>query len=441
MKRRQKTRAGAKASRHHAPTRSELQDELTEVNRHRAAISEVLRAIANSPYDLQPTFDTIVDSATRLCRADTGSLRLYEEKGFRLLSYRARRPVAQKYSPPELLALDGFYAQLVASRSPVHVPNLAAHELYRPAVDTHVVATVDAGYRTILIVPLVKDEALFGALAVGRTTVRPFTNKQIELVTDFAAQATIALEITSQERQLREVQTELARANRIATIGEMSSSIVHEVNQPITGLIANSEAALEWLSHGPAKLAEARTAIECAITDGKRAAEIVGRIRDLINKAPPKKDRFDMNEAIRDVIVLTRGEAVKNGVSVQVQFADGLPLIEGDRVQLQQVILNLIVNAIQAMSGIDAKRDLHLSTVNVASEGTLVAVRDSGSGLRNDHLSRLFEPFYTTKPDGLGMGLPICRSIIEAHGGRLWATPNEPRGAVFQFTLPPGQTN
>jgi Histidine kinase-, DNA gyrase B-, and HSP90-like ATPase len=168
-----------------------------------------------------------------------------------------------------------------------------------------------------------------------------------------------------------------------------------------------------------------------------RAGRTVTVMVTILCPSPPKKDRFDINEAISDVIILTRGEAVKNGVSVQTQLADGLPLVEGDRVQLQQVILNLIINAIQAMTDVDARRDVQLSTVNVALEGTLVAVRDSGSGLKEGHLERLFEPFYTTKPDGLGMGLPICRSIIEAHGGRLWATPNEPRGAVFQFTLPP----
>jgi C4-dicarboxylate-specific signal transduction histidine kinase len=253
--------------------------------------------------------------------------------------------------------------------------------------------------------------------------------------------APIALEITSRERQLREVQTELARANRIATTGQLSSSIAHEVDRPLTAVVNAAAACLRWLNRESPNLDEARSAVQWIAEEGKRAAEIIGRIRDLIKKAPPKKDWFDMNEAIRDVIIITRNEAVRNGVSVQAQLADGLPLVEGDRVQLQQVILNLIINAIQAMSGADARRDLHLSTVNIASEGTLVAVRDSGSGFSKDHLSRLFEPFYTTKPDGLGMGLPICRSIIEAHGGRLWAAPNEPRGAVFQFTLPPCRTD
>jgi C4-dicarboxylate-specific signal transduction histidine kinase len=284
---------------------------------------------------------------------------------------------------------------------------------------------------------MLANDDVIGALGIWRERLEPFTDRQIELVTDFAAQATIGLEITARERRLRDVQTALARANRIATIGEMSASIAHEVNQPLAALISNAAACQGWLNRESPNLDKARRTVQWIAEDSIRAAEIVGRIRDLVKKAPPKKVWFDMNEAIQDVIVLTRGEAVKNGVSVKVQLADDMPLVEGDRVQLQQVMLNLIINAIQAMSDVDARRDLHLSAMNIASEGTLVAVRDSGPGLSSDHFSRMFEPFYTTKPDGFGMGLPICRSIIEAHGGRLWATPNESRGVVFQFTLPP----
>jgi C4-dicarboxylate-specific signal transduction histidine kinase len=414
---------------------SELRKQVTELVEQQAAVAEVLHAIACSPHDLQPIFDAILANATHLCRAKTGGLVLFEEPGVRLVAHKGPIPryFAERYGLVCPIPPGSPLARVVESRSPIHIADLAADDQRNP----YTVALVEeVGARSYLLVPMLKEHELIGAVAIARDEVQPFTHSQINLITAFAAQATIALEITRRERQLREVQTELARANRIATMGQLSSSIAHEVNQPITGLIASSQAALKWLSHGSAKLAEAQTAIERVIRDGNQTAEIIGRIRDLIKKAPPKKDLFDMNEAIRDVIILTRGEAVKNGVSVQTQLADGLPLVEGDRVEVQQVILNLIINAIQAMSGVDARRDLHVSAVNIASEGTLVAVRDSGSGLSKDHLDRLFEPFYTTKPEGLGMGLPICRSIIEAHGGRLWASPNEPRGAVFQFTLP-----
>jgi len=234
----------------------------------------------------------------------------------------------------------------------------------------------------------------------------------------------------------RNAQMELAHANRAATMGQLTASIAHEVNQPIAAVVASGHAALCWLARGTPDLEEARRAIERVIRDAGRAASVIGRVRALIKKAPPRKDRFDINEAIREVTELTRGEAVKNGVSVQTELADGLPLTHGDRVQLQQVILNLIINAVEAMSGVsEAARDLLISTGKAEPGHVVVALRDSGPGLPPATLEHLFETFYTTKPSGLGLGLSICRSIIEAHGGRLWATANEPRGATFQFTV------
>jgi signal transduction histidine kinase len=180
-----------------------------------------------------------------------------------------------------------------------------------------------------------------------------------------------------------------------------------------------------------------RRALAAVVSEGNRAGEVINRIRDLIKKAPPRKDRLEINEVIREVIELTRGEAVKNGVSVEMQFAEGLPLIEGDRVQLQQVILNLVLNSVQAMSATsDGPRQLLVTTGKADSDGVLVAVRDSGPGLAPAALEHIFEAFYTTKPDGMGMGLSICRSIVEAHGGRLSASGNEGPGATFQFVMP-----
>jgi signal transduction histidine kinase len=180
-----------------------------------------------------------------------------------------------------------------------------------------------------------------------------------------------------------------------------------------------------------------RESLACIAEDGKRAGEVIAGIRDLIKKAPPRKDRVELNGAIREVIEITRSEAVKNGVSMQTELADGLPLIQGDRVQLQQVMLDLIVNAVEATSGVSGEsRELLISTRKTETGGVRVAVRASGPGLTPAALEHLFEPFYTTKPSGLGLGLSICRSIIEAHGGRLWASANVPRGAVFQFTVP-----
>ena len=234
-----------------------------------------------------------------------------------------------------------------------------------------------------------------------------------------------------------DAQNQLAHVHRVTAMGQLAASIAHEVNQPIAATVTNAQAALRWLDRRPADLEEVRQALARIAKDGHRAAEVIDEIRALIKKAPPRKDRLEINGAIHEVIALTRGEAVKNGVSVQTELIDGLPLIEGDRVQLQQVILNLIINAFEAMSGIsEGVRELLISTRKAEPDGVLVAVRDSGPGLAPATLERLFESFYTTKPGGLGLGLSICRSIIEAHGGRLWACANVPCGAIFQFAVP-----
>jgi PAS domain S-box-containing protein len=234
-----------------------------------------------------------------------------------------------------------------------------------------------------------------------------------------------------------DAQNSLAHANRVTTMGQLAASIAHEVNQPIAATVTNAQSALRWLDRRPPDLEEVRQALARIVKDGNRAAEVIEEIRALIKKAPPRRDRLEINGAIREVIALTRGEAVKNGVSVQTKLVDGLPFIQGDRVQLQQVILNLIINAVEAMSGINAgARELLISTGKPQSDGVLVAVRDSGPGLAPTTIEHLFESFYTTKTGGLGLGLSICRSIIEAHGGRLWASANVPCGAIFQFTVP-----
>src|SRR5271155_269354 len=285
--------------------------------------------------------------------------------------------------------------------------------------------------------PLATLSRLAARLPLGRKELRPFTDKQISLFRDFASQATIALESTRRERQLREMQMELARVNRVATIGQLTASITHEVNQPLAAARNNLTAALNFLDRTPPDLAEVREALACAVKDNDRASTVVGGIRALMQKAPTRTDSVDLNEAVREVLELTHGEALKHGVLVGTQLADGLPLIQGDRVQLQQVVLNLILNAVQAMGGVaDRTREVLITTSQPEPNEVCLGVRDTGPGLSAETLPRLFEPFYTTKPGGMGMGLAICRSIIEAHGGRLWATRCEPRCALFQFTIP-----
>ena len=256
----------------------------------------------------------------------------------------------------------------------------------------------------------------------------------------FAGYRGVGRDISERKRAaetLREVQGELTHANRLATMGELTASIAHEVSQPITGAQMNADAALHFLAGDPPKLEQARQAIGSLLRDTERASGIIGRIRALVKRAPPQKDRLDINEAIRDVIELSRSEALKNGISVQTELTEDLPLVEGDRVQLQQVVLNLVLNAIQAMGpATDGAGEVIITTARAEAGDVLVEVKDSGPGLDPDSFERIFEPFYTTKPGGLGVGLSICRSIIEAHGGRLWVTANSPRGAIFHFTVP-----
>jgi PAS domain S-box-containing protein len=273
---------------------------------------------------------------------------------------------------------------------------------------------------------------------IGAASFEEGGQEGVAFVLDLTERKRAEAEARDSERRYREVQTELAHASRVATMGQLTASIAHEVKQPITASVTAAHAALQWLDRQTPDLEEVRQALACIVDNGNRAGEVIDRIRDLVKKAPPRKDRLEINGAIRQVIELTRGEAIKNGVSVRMQLSEGLPLIEGDRVQLQQVILNLIINAVEAMSGAsNGTRELLISTGGAEPSGVLVAVRDSGPGLARATLERLFEAFYTTKAGGMGMGLSICRSIIESHGGRLWAAANEPRGAVFQFTLPP----
>ena len=239
------------------------------------------------------------------------------------------------------------------------------------------------------------------------------------------------------EEALREAQAELAHVTRVTTLGEMTASIAHEINQPLAAVVNNASACLRWLAGPAPNLEEARQSAALIIADGHRAGEIISRIRALAKKAPPRKDWVNINETILEVIALVRSEAQKNRVSLQTQLSSDVPLILGDRIQLQQVILNLIINAIEAMSGVgEGSRELQVGTEKDELQGVRVAVRDSGPGLDPDSLDHIFAAFYTTKPQGMGMGLAISRSIIEAHGGRLWATANEDRGAMFQFTLP-----
>jgi PAS domain S-box-containing protein len=272
---------------------------------------------------------------------------------------------------------------------------------------------------------------------IGAAMFKEGGDKRLAFVLDLTERKRAEESLRQSERRYHEAQLELAHANRVATLGQLSASIAHEINQPVAAAVNNASAALRWLGKEPPDLEQARQALNRIFKNGNRVSEVIGRIRALLKKAPLHKEDVDINEAILEVIGLTRGEVTKNGISVQTQLAEGLPFIRGDWVQLQQVILNLIINAVEALSSVgEGPRELIISTGETKSNGVLVAIRDSGPALTQASLERVFDAFYTTKPGGLGMGLSICRSIIEAHDGQLWASVNVPRGAVFQFTVP-----
>ena len=333
--------------------------------------------------------------------------------------------------------------------------------------------------RSILCLPLVKQAKLMGVLYLENNLVSGvFTSERLAMLQLLASQAAISLDharlyadlirenndrrkaeekLREKEISLREAENELAHVSRVNMMGELAASIAHEVTQPLAGMLTNASASLRWLAGDSPNLVEARDSIQRIVRDGKRASDVMTRMRALFKKAPAAREQVVINSIIQEVLALAQPELRRNRVLLQTQFADDLPVVIGDKIQLQQVILNLVVNAIEAMSGVaEGSRELHVSSrkftdthsepgkepieasdLNERGQSfVLIAVRDSGPGLDPVQLQRVFETFYTTKSFGMGMGLAISRSIIEAHHGRLWVSPNTPRGAVFQFTLP-----
>lgn len=252
-----------------------------------------------------------------------------------------------------------------------------------------------------------------------------------------AATTYLALKIEMEKEVTFEARSQLAHIARVTTLGEMTATIAHEVNQPLTAVLINGNACLHWLDAEPPDLNEARKNIANIVRDANRASGIVVQVRDLTKGLPPENDWLRVNELILATTLLIDREIQRNQISMQTQLSDDEPLIQGDRVQLQQVLLNLLLNAIEALSSVSiGSRHLVIATTKKDLKSVLVSVYDSGNGFPSNDLDRLFDPFYSTKSDGMGMGLTISRSIVESHGGRIWATPNSPCGAVFQFTLP-----
>jgi PAS domain S-box-containing protein len=271
-----------------------------------------------------------------------------------------------------------------------------------------------------------------------RTVGHPVLNASGDLV-QFMGSAT---DITDRKRaeeereRLRQARADLARVNRVTTMGELTASLAHEVNQPIAAALTNANTCLRWLTRDHPDLNEAREAASRIVKDATRAADIISRVRLFYKKGTPQRELVDVNEVIREMIVLLRGEATRHNISVRTELAAELPQVTGDRVQLQQVMMNLMINSVDAMKDVEGTRELAIKSQQAENEQVLVSVSDTGVGLPPQQADQIFNAFFTTKPHGTGMGLSISRSIVESHDGRLWAAENSPRGTSFYFTLP-----
>ncbi|MFZ2144003.1 MAG: ATP-binding protein [Xanthobacteraceae bacterium] len=412
----------------------QVREQLVEALEQQTATSEVLRIISNSPTEIQPVLDAVGENAARLCEANNAVIFRLEGDFLRLVASHGEIPTTSHAREGTPANRDTVIGRAACDRRTIHVRDLAAQDSEYPVGSRH---AKREGHRTTLATPLLRKGTPIGVILIRRMEVRPFSDKQIALLETFADQAVIAIENVRLFEAEKQRTLALAHANRVATMGHLAASIAHEVTQPIAAVVTTADAALRWLGAQPPDLGEVRQALGGIIKDGKRASDVIGRIRSLIKRVPPRHDPLDINQAIFDATALTRSELLRHHIALQIQPGQELPVVQADRIQLQQVLLNLIINAIEAMSAVnEGPRELLISSASHAVDSVLVAVRDCGPGLTPESFDHLFHAFHTTKPDGTGMGLSICRSIVEAHGGRIWATANAPRGAVFQFTLP-----
>jgi PAS domain S-box-containing protein len=277
---------------------------------------------------------------------------------------------------------------------------------------------------------------------VGAATFGRGRDQGVAFVLDLTERKEAEENLRESERRYREAQAELAHVTRVTMLGELTASIAHEVNQPLTGVVANAEACLGWLDRETPNLDEARRSVEWVIEDGNRAGEVIRRVRALATKTHAQKAPLDINDVVGEAIPLLQRELLNHQVSLQMELASALPVVLADRVQLQQVIINLAINGIEAMQPVtNQPRELVIQSHQDEAHQVQVTVKDCGVGISAENADRLFNAFFTTKSSGMGMGLSICRSIIAAHGGRLWAAPNLPHGAIFHFTLPVHREN
>jgi signal transduction histidine kinase len=358
---------------------------------------------------------------------------------------RLRHGAAPSLPVPYIAAIDGIVIGLFVGScgtaayraEPVIVSDIATDPLwadYRDLALAH-------GLRACWSTPIISSAGrVLGTFAIYYRQPRSPTPQDHNLIEQITHLASIAVEREQAEAALRQAQADLAHVSRVTTMGELTASIAHEVNQPLTAVVNNANACLDLLPKSAPNVEEVREALAEIIDDTDRASAVIMRVRQLVKRSPIEKSLLDLRDVVTDVLALARYESAARRITIRTDFSEELPPVLGDRVQLQQVLLNLVVNGMDAMNTVEESKRVLLicgrRETRDGMPGALLSVQDSGAGLKPEAMDQLFEAFYSTKPQGMGMGLAISRSIIEAHGGRLWAEPNQEPGATFLFSLP-----
>ena len=421
---------------------AQLLHELQETLRQQTAAADVLKIISRSAFDLQGVLDTVVELATKLCGADQAALLSNPAYSRAFAIYGVPASLSEVVSKFVLKPDRGTVVGRVALEAkPIQVNDVLADPEY-----TLHETQQRLGYRTLLGVPLLRDGHPIGVLSLMRLNVRPFTDKQIEIVQNFADQAVIAIENTRLITELRQRTDQLSRSvaelqrerdNKLMNLEAMAASISHEVRQPLTSIIANGRAAQRFLGLFPANVEEAQSALNRMIGDSHRASQVFDNIRALFGKANEGHGPIDVNELIRALLASFQEDLEQHGITASVKLLEDLPKIVAHKGQLQQVLINLVGNAIEAMQADkNDHRVLQLSSGRHGADKIILSIEDSGPGIDPKHAQNIFDAFVTTKSHGMGLGLALCRMIIERHSGELSVSSAHPRGSIFRIVLP-----